>query len=180
MAVDWAVEVMHNNPTNFPRLATSRLILRAIAPADAAAYGELLSDETEYPYITDSGPVSAAQISERICRTQKLFVQGRAIYWALEYQASFIGHVALHDPNKPTPALSYAVRRQWRRRGFATEAIAAVCRYTFSALGSRELVAHTHLDNGPSASLLVQLGFRHRGVVSVTDGERNEFRLTAA
>lgn len=87
--------------------------------------------------------------------------------------------VAMHGPTEPTPALSYAVCRQLRRRGFAAEALDAICRYAFSELGSRELIARTHLHNHPSASLLVQLGFLHRGVVSVTDGERDEFRLTA-
>ncbi|MDB9526318.1 GNAT family N-acetyltransferase [Oscillatoria sp. CS-180] len=87
------------NASNFPRLETSRLILRAIAPADAEAYRKLLSDETAYPYITDSGPISAAQIHDRICRNQALFVQGSAIYWALEYAERFVGYVALHDRN---------------------------------------------------------------------------------
>lgn len=164
---------------NFPRLETSRLILRAIAPADTEAYGELLSDETAYPYITDSGPISAVQVPDRISRHQELFVQGRAIYWALEYEESFIGYVALHGPNEPTPALSYAVRNRWRRQGFAAEALDAICRYAFSELGSRELIARTHLDNRPSAALLVQLGFLHTGVISGKGGERDEFRLTA-
>lgn len=164
---------------NFPRLETSRLILRAIAPADAEAYGELLSDEIAYPYITDSGPISAAQVPNRIRRNQALFVQGRAIYWALEHAESFVGYVALHDAKEPAPVLSYAICSQWRRQGFAAEAIAAVCRYAFLALGSSEVVARTHLHNQPSASLLVKLGFVHTGVVSVNDGERHEYRQRA-
>ncbi|NER84301.1 MAG: GNAT family N-acetyltransferase, partial [Leptolyngbya sp. SIO1D8] len=129
--------------------------------------------------ITDSDPISAAQIPNRICRNQALFVQSRAIYWALEHQANFIGYVALHGPNEPAPALSYAICPRWRRQGFAAEAIAAVCCYVFSALGSRELLARTHLDNHPSASLLVKLGFLHARVVSVNGGERHEFRRRA-
>lgn len=136
-------------------------------------------DATAYPYITDSGPISTAKVPNRICRNQVLFIQGRSIYWALEYQASFIGYVALHNPNKPTLVLSYAICSQWRRQGFAAEAIAAVCRYAFLALGSSEVVARTHLHNQPSASLLVKLGFVHTGVVSVNDGERHEYRQRA-
>ena len=170
---------MPEDAKNFPRLETSRLILRAIAPADAEAYGELLSDEMAYPYISDSGPISAAQVPDRICRNQALFVQGRAIYWGLEYQASFIGYVALHGPNEPTPALSYAICRQWWRQGFTAEAIAAVCHYAFSVLDCRELVARTHLDNHRSAALLVKLGFLHTGIVSANGGERHEFRRRA-
>lgn len=165
---------------NFPRLKTSRLILRAMESADAEGYGELLSDQTAYHYITDSGPISAAQIPDRISRNHELFVQDRAIYWALEYEASFIGYVALHAPTEPASVLSYAIRRRWRRQGFAAEALDAICHYAFSALGVRELVARTHLDNRSSASLLVKLGFLRRGVVSVTDGVRDEFRLTVA
>lgn len=131
------------------------------------------------PYITDSGHISAAQVPDLISRNQTLFVQGRAIYWALEYQASFIGYVALHSPDEPTPALSYAICRRWRRQGFAAEAIAAVCRYAFLALGAREVVARTHLHNQPSALLLVKLGFVHTGVVSVNGEEHNEFKRRA-
>lgn len=58
---------------DFPRLRTSRLILRAMAQVDDEGYGELLSDETAYPYISDAGMVSAAQIPEKIWRNNQLF-----------------------------------------------------------------------------------------------------------
>ncbi|MEO1619834.1 MAG: GNAT family N-acetyltransferase [Cyanobacteria bacterium J06632_3] len=161
---------------NLPRLQTSRLILRAMKQTDAEGYGELLSDETAYPYISDAGQVSAAQIPEKILRNNQLFEQGKAIYWALEYEGCFIGYVALHSPAKRSPALSYAVRRHWRRQGFAAEALAAICEYAFSTLGCQEIMARTHLGNSASEDLLVQLGFLKVGVVHSDAGDRTEFR----
>jgi ribosomal-protein-alanine N-acetyltransferase len=165
---------------DFPRLETARLILRPMQAMDAHGYGELLSDETTFPYISDSGPVAASEIPSRISRNNERFVQGRAIYWALEHKGSFIGFVALHEPSERAPALSYAIRKQWRRRGFATEALEAICNYAFSLLACEQLVARAHLDNDASEALLLRAGFVHTGVVSVAAGDRNEFRRAAA
>jgi ribosomal-protein-alanine N-acetyltransferase len=166
--------------SDFPRIDTARLILRAMTHGDAEGYGELLSDESAYPYITDAGPIDASQIRSRISRNHDYFLNEQAIYWALEYGSTFIGYVALHGPIQGAPALSYAIRRDWRRRGFAAEAIDAVCNHAFSVLGSRELVARSHFDNAASEALLRRLGFRNLGPVSVPAGRRREFRRAAA
>ena len=165
--------------TNSPRLETARLILRAMTQGDAEGYGELLSDETAYPYITDAGPIDASEIPGRVSRNHEFFLSEHAIYWALEYGGIFIGYAALHGPAQKTPSLSYAIRRNWRRQGFAAEAPESICNHAFSVLGSREVVARSHLDNEASETLLRQLGFRNLGTVSVAAGARREFRRTA-
>ena len=169
-----------NISQEFPQLHTQRLRLRAMANADADGYAELLSDPETYPYITESGPVRSTEISARIRGNVAAFGAGRHIYWSVEFDGHFVGFVALHGFLHACPALSYAIRPAWRRQAIALEALRTVCDYAFSSLDVQELVARTHYENKASAQLLLRLGFRDVGPVATPEGQRREFRVSAA
>ncbi len=164
----------------FPELHTRRLLLRAMEPADADGYAELLSDPETHPFITESGPVSGSEIPERIRRNRDLSAAGTQIYWSIDLAGVFVGFVALHNTNACVSTLSYAIRPAWRRRGMAREALEAVCRECRANQQRSELVARTHDENEASARLLLLLGFEEVGRVETPVGHRREFRLVVA
>lgn len=160
---------------SFPELSTERLHLRAMVAEDADGYSELLADPGTHPFITESGPIHATEVPGRIRRNLEAFRSRQHIYWSAELEGQFVGYVALHGAWQPSPAISYAVREAWRRRGVASEAVAAVREHAFSKLGARELIARTHIGNDASVRLLVSLGFLESQIAETPGGPRREF-----
>lgn len=146
-------------------------------------------DPHESHFITDS-PVRFSDVPGRILRARRAHEEGRAGYWAIEWQSSpgtpplpqgrFVGFVALHAPRSDLPALSYAVSGDARRRGVAFEAVGGVIRHCFEDLNVPRLRASTHLDNRASAALLERLGFVERARVETAAGPRRAFVLERA
>lgn len=152
---------------------SARLRLRPFEDGDLAGYAELLSDPEAHPFIVEGGPLPAAEAAARL---DALRAATSSTHWALEFEGAFVGYVALHDHDAPSPALSFALRSAWRRRGLALEALEAVAR----AFPHQELVARTQAENAPSAALLLRAGFREAGSVECAQGPRREFRRAAA
>ncbi len=167
-------------PMKFPALETKRLHLRSPRPGDAGGFAELLSDPTSYPYISDSGPVAERAVPSRIMAFGVSFRLGKSVHWVLEARSNrvFIGYVAIHARQEVPSYLSYAVRRSFRRQGFAREALLAVSA-NLSTIGCQSLIARAHVDNTASRRLLLSLGFRENGCVSTPTGRRVEYRWPA-
>jgi RimJ/RimL family protein N-acetyltransferase len=143
---------------------------------DSTQYAALLTDDTEAYFISDS-PVSAHSVSSRIEHNRLAFEQLRAVYWSVTRDDNFVGFIALHAPMTQSPALSYAISRTSRRQGIATEALLAVVDFVFSHLNAQSLLASTHIENLPSAELLLALQFRDEGIIESPNGPRRRFRL---
>lgn len=153
-------------------LTSARLRLRPFALSDGEGYGELLSDPLTHPYVIEGGPLPASEVPARIRAIQ---ASASSTYWALELEGEFVGYLALHGVPSGSPALSYAVRSAWRRRGLALEAIRAIC----EAFPLKGFVARTHVNNVASARLLERAGFAASGPVETEHGPRQEFRRPA-
>ena len=59
--------------------------------------------------------------------------------------------------------IGYSVRPGYRRRGFVSEAVAALVGWALRRQGVKRVVAETRPDNVPSVRVLEKAGFRRRG-----------------
>lgn len=156
-------------------LTTQDLRLRPLHIEDRQALTILLRDPTTHPFIMDHGAPSAAEIPDWIARRRE---GGEHVYWAMEFEGALIGYIALHATSTPAPALSYAVLPDWRRRGFAGQAIRVVFDHACH-LGAERVVARTHLENLASAKLLLGSKFRETPQVQTVNGARRCFERCA-
>lgn len=161
----------------FPELDTARLSLRAMAESDLDGYAELLSEPGTHELIVEAGPVPRSDALTRLRSNREAFASGAHVYWSIEIDSDFAGYVALHGTDTAEPAISYAIRAGFRRRGLAFEAIRAVCAYARDDPRFTAVVARTHPYNAPSRALLSSLGFRDCGEVSWGGEVRREYGL---
>ena len=170
--------VRRGQAARFPALETERLRLRSPRSGDAEGFAELLSDPTSYPYLSDSGPVPEKAVRSRIRAFRISFRSGKSVHWVLEARSNraVIGYVAIHARRDVPSYLSYAVRKSFRRRGFAREALLAIGA-NLSTIGCQSLVARAHVDNTASRKLLLSLGCKELGSVSTPTGQRIEYRF---
>lgn len=89
--------------------------------------------------------------------------------WAIidRETAMVIGDIGFHGPPDADGLIEvgYSVELEWRRRGIATEALAALLAWVEREPGVTGVVARCAPDNAPSIRLLEAHGFRREGEV---------------
>ena len=97
-----------------------------------------------------------------------------------EPERRLIGHVGFHDPPGPdgTVEVGYTVLPEYRRRGYALEAVEALFAWASREHGIQQFVASVGPWNAPSLGLVRKLGFTQTGVrMDDEDGEELVFAL---
>lgn len=77
-----------------------------------------------------------------------------------------IGHVILQkeDAGSQEALLGIHIfRPENRRRGYGCDAVVAICRHAFEALGLQRIVLRVHEDNAAARRCYEKAGFRHTG-----------------
>lgn len=152
------------SPENIPSLATRRLLLRPLQPADVSVVFALRSDEAALRYLSRPKCESEAEASMFIEQITEGCQQGRWLYWAVAERVhnAAIGTICLWNlnPELAQAEIGYELLRSRQRQGLMQEAAAAVIGYGFAALELRKLLAYSHEENEPSRRLLLRLGFR--------------------
>jgi len=98
-----------------------------------------------------------------------------------------VGHAGFHGPpgvnalgEAGAVELGYTVFPDFRRRGYASEAVAALMRWARRERHVHVFVASVAPDNEPSLAIVRKLGFEHIGEHwDDEDGRELEFRLEA-
>jgi RimJ/RimL family protein N-acetyltransferase len=91
-----------------------------------------------------------------------------------------IGHINFHDPPAPDRKVEvgYSVWPEYRRHGFAQEAVEALLGWATAEHGIRHFVASVGPWNTPSLGLVHKIGFVQTGVrMDDEDGEELVFEL---
>ncbi len=161
------------------KLTTERLILREINDDDASFILALLNDPGFIRYIGDravrtvddarayihNGPVAS-------------YAQNRFGLWRVA-QADVdipIGMCGLiKRPGLPDPDIGYAYLPEFRGKGYAIEAAAAVLAFARDTLKLERVLGITSMDNDRSGKVLERIGLRRDGIVQLPDG--SECRL---
>ena len=94
---------------------------------------------------------------------------GNPNVWVLEEKISHrpIGYLTLHIPNEflEIGELGYTIGENFWHKGYATEAVSAILRYSFEERNLYMVEAKYNEENVPSGKLLQRLGFKTDGVL---------------
>ncbi len=162
-----------------PDLATPRLRLRQVRPADAEALFAIKSDPAvTAPYGQE--PHGALRDTQAwIERVTRGYAQREALFWCLCRGAAdtAIGSVTFWNPGPGwlCAELGYELSRAYWGQGLMGEAVAAVLAYGFTGLGLRRVEACPLARNTASLNLLRKLGFAYEGNLRQRVPFRGEF-----
>ena len=161
-------------PGPFPSLSTPGLMLNAMNKQDAQAYSDILSHLSSWHYLTESGPVSLEAAEAKIERNHRYAEEGKAYYWAIRNHAQvFVGYIAAFHLADGRAAISYGIHPNFRRRGYASQALGLI--FDWEGLAHKELELATHLDNEASFHLLGKMGLSYEGILERPRGKRHVF-----
>lgn len=147
-------------------IRTRRLLLRAFVGEDAPAVQRLASArEVAATTATLPHPYPDGAAASWIASQPEQFAAGRSIDWAITTAADgVVGAIALRPSSAMLHAeLGYWIGVPYWRRGYASEAAAAVVRHAIRALGLKRVHAHHMSRNAASGAVLKKAGLRWEG-----------------
>ncbi|PFO05839.1 GNAT family N-acetyltransferase [Bacillus sp. AFS076308] len=153
----------------FPNLETKRLKLIELTHQHMNAVYEILSlDEVTRFYGTSSFTLQA-EATRLIDIYYKNYIDKRGIRWGIKLKENqrIIGTVGLNMLNlkNKRAEIGYELHPYFWRKGFATEALSEVLKFSFKQLGLYRVGAVVYPENEASLALLDKLGFTNEGLL---------------
>ena len=146
-------------------METERLILRAARPQDAEELYELRNSEYILQYNCMS-KVTMEELQESIAKDME---SDNAFYIELKENKKVIGVIDLDQDNLRykvnSLSISYYLGEEYASRGYMTEALREIIRYTFEERRAEVLSVRVFKDNMASRRLVEKLGFVSEGCI---------------
>ena len=167
----------------FPTLETKRLKLIEITPIHTESIFEILSLEEVTRYYGTDRFTSIEEAKKLIDMFQKNFYEKRSMRWGivLKKDNKFIGTLGLNGlqlKNKKAE-IGYEIHPSYWRKGYTSEAIHEVLRYSYLELELNRIGAVVYLENEASSNLLEKLGFKKEGVLRDYLFQNNSYHTTS-
>ena len=145
-------------------LRTTRLVLNALEPSDAARVAEYCADPELQRFVPVPVPYTAADADEYVGEhAHRATTSEQGMLWAIR-APEFAGVVELMPRDDGVDEIGFWIGAPHRGRGIMTEAVRAVVEYAFDGLNVRRVLWRGYLDNEASAAVARKAGFRYEGV----------------
>lgn len=154
-AFDWTV---------LPELRSTRLLLRALNPADSADLFAIYGDPEVMEFAGDPPFADPGLIGQMLGSVDRLFRERQALEWGIVHaqEQRVIGTCGIHSFAADGSAAEVGcllARRHWGQ-GLMAEALASVIDLAFDALALGALLADIDAPNQRSQRLFHRLGFQ--------------------
>jgi ribosomal-protein-alanine N-acetyltransferase len=150
-------------PETFPRIETTRLILREITQDDAIGIFKNFSDPDIAKWFFEQPFTEMKQVTEIIDEFNRDFSQRKGLTWAMTLKETGTcvgtcgyGDVGIGDRGE----IGFDLAKEQWGKGLMAEGLAAIIDYGFEALNLSKVEAHTYSNNMRSIRLLEKLGFQ--------------------
>lgn len=149
-------------------LETDRLILRNWKEEDLNPFQEMNRDPEVMAYFVQ--PLNRQESDDFAAKIRILLENQGYGLWALEekQRGEFIGFTGLYPAHfeadfTPCTEIGWRLRKDFWRKGLATEAALAVLTQAFSRWNFPEIFSFTSVGNLPSRGVMEKIGLKKRG-----------------
>jgi diamine N-acetyltransferase len=150
-------------------LESEHIKLRAPEPEDLEVFYRWENDTALWSSGSTLAPCSRYDLKRYISSSKDIY-EFRQLRLMIDIKPDpgTVGAIDLYDfePHHRRAAVGIIVDREYRKRGIAGNALAVLCRYTFSFLRLHQLYAYIPVDNEPSRRLFAHCGFKEKGLLS--------------
>jgi RimJ/RimL family protein N-acetyltransferase len=154
---------------SLPTLETPRVRLRWLAESDVEALFRIFSDGPMMRYWSSTPMVSRTEAVELLERIHRQFAEKSALQWGIERKedGELLGTCTLFSIHRGNmrAEIGYCLRSPHWRKGYMSEALAALIDYAFGSLMLRRLEADVDPGNAGSLRILERMGFRREGLL---------------
>ncbi len=160
---------------------TERLIIREQTVDDIDALYEIYSDKeiTKYTEGLYEDPREEADYLQKYINNQYRFYEYGIWALTLKESGQLIGRAGISlREGYDIPEIGYVIGKDYRRCGYAKEALTAIMDYASEEFEMRRFMAFTKERNRPSTGLLKSLGFVRSGNALIKGGDHAVYILT--
>ncbi len=158
---------MLSDAAELPTLRTGRLVLRALAPADAPALFAIFGDPAVCRYWSRPPLPDLHAATELQAEISRHFAARTLFQWGIAERETdaIVGTCTLAalSPEHRRAEVGFALRRAVWGRGYIAEALPALLGFAFDVLDLHRLEADVDPRNGPSIRALERVGFAREG-----------------
>ncbi len=151
----------------FPKLETTRLILRQLHSSDAPAIFHYFSKDEVMKYYDLETFTELEQAENIISLFNERFLAKQGIRWGITHKADdvVIGTCGYHNVNKEhsKAEIGYELSPEYWQQGIMSEAIQAIVAFGFSQWNLNRIEAFINPENEGSRKLLTKMGLREEG-----------------
>jgi [ribosomal protein S5]-alanine N-acetyltransferase len=156
--------------SEIPILNTGRFLLRPMDLQDAKAVYENLSDKDVVKDMGVNPFKSVKEAEELITFMNDLFEKNAAFRWGIirisdNKLIGTCGYNGWETNRGSRVEIAYDLGKPYWRKGFMTEILESIIKFTFEEVGFNRIEAFTNLDATPSMNLLMKIGFVQDGVL---------------
>ena len=165
--------------SRLPELETENLLLRLPRLGDAPAIHAYTTDPEVARYVLWDPHRSLWETRSFIRDLRSRARRGWPTSWAivLKETGAAIGTIGFiwYSSENRSAELGYSLSREYWNRGYATQALRAVCREAFRSLPLNRLEAQYDVRNPASGKVMEHAGFRREGVLRERILNKGEF-----
>ena len=154
---------------DMPRLETPRLILRRLEMRDAPDLFDYSRDPQVAKHVLWDAQTSVSEARAYVRYMLRRYRAGEPASWGIEEKETgrvvgTIGYMWYQRDNNACEVGYSLARRRWTR-GYMTEALAEVLRFSFEELGVHRVEAQHEVENAASGAVMRKCGMRKEGTL---------------
>lgn len=154
---------------DMPRLETPRLILRRLEMRDAPDLFDYSRDPQVARHVLWDAQTSVSEARAYVRYMLRRYRAGEPASWGIEEKETgrvvgTIGYMWYQRDNNACEVGYSLARRRWNR-GYMTEALAEVLRFSFEELGVHRVEAQHEVENAASGAVMRKCGMRKEGTL---------------
>jgi RimJ/RimL family protein N-acetyltransferase len=158
--------LIESAPDTRADIATERLNLRRLRPADVEAVARLAADFAICSMSTRMPFPYGREDAEAFVRLVSAQDRERENTFAIDHEGDgLVGVVGFHQPRGAPLEMGYWIGRPYWGRGYATEAARGALQWAKTVWRRKVIVAGHFADNEASGAVLVKSGFLYTGEI---------------
>ena len=140
-------------------LKGNNILLRPLKVSDLNFLFEVENNTDNWKYGTENKQYTKEELTNYIANAQQDIATAGQFRFVIDFENTPIGFIDLFDYTTDRAGVGVIIAKNYRRRGFAKEALKLLSIYSFKTLNLKKLDCNIEKDNLRSIKLFTSCGF---------------------
>ena len=141
-------------------LRSENILLRSLQVSDLDFLFEVENNTDNWKYGTENKQYTKEELTNYIANAKQDIATAGQYRFVIDFRNTSIGFIDLFDYTINSAGVGVIIVKNYRRRGFAKEALQLLCTYSFKTLNLKRLDCNIEKDNLRSIKLFISCGFK--------------------
>ena len=140
-------------------LKSDKILLRPLQLSDLDFLFEIENNKEHWKYGTENKQYTKEELTNYIANAKQDITNAGQFRFVIDLEKTPIGFIDLFDYRTNSAGVGVIIAKNYRRRGFAKEALKLLSIYSFKTLNFKKLDCNILKDNVASIKLFISCGF---------------------